>query len=122
MILMLGEFEYLVLTAAVQPGRRCIWRGNPAGDRGGNRTPLLHRSALHNPGSAGDKRLCENVDGRFDAATGRSGQANGLRNRKGDSGRFRLLSCGHASEPECLMGGRMSVRASYQSIFVVVGE
>ena len=105
MILMLGEFEYLVLTAAVQLAedaygaaiRREIESATERRCSIGALYTTLDRLEM--------KGFVKTWMGGLHATTRWSGQANGFRNSEGDSGRFRVLSCGHESEPQCLVGG-----------------
>ena len=69
---MLGEFEYLLLTAAVRWAKR-VRRCDPGGDRRRHRTPLLHRRALYHPGSLGEKGLLKTWMG--EATPQRGGRA-----------------------------------------------
>jgi Transcriptional regulator PadR-like family len=103
---MIGEFEYLVLTAAIHLDEDAYG----AAIRREIEAATEHRCFIGALYTTLDrletKGFVKTWMGDSTPQRGRSGQANGLRNSKGDSRRFRLLSCGHASEPECLMGGR----------------
>jgi PadR family transcriptional regulator PadR len=70
-VIVLGEFEYLMLTAAARLGEDAYGAAIRQEIDAGNRLPLLYWSALYDARSFGDQGPAQDVDGRTPQRGGR---------------------------------------------------